>query len=242
MIRSLTGTALPLLLSLCLLATPAMSKELVGSIAQMPVVSESADKGVLIDLIKALEKEAGVTIKREVVPFARSMDNVINHRADFHFPLIVNPETNPAKLDFDFSAETVYTVNFVIYSNKNKPLDTARLATYKLETDRAHTQYFPFPVDPSVSLDSSLKKIEAGRIDGLIFADVAVDPLIKEMGLKNIHRSLYKVFDVKFVLPKGGHGGETDQMLSAAVRAVKKNGTHDRIMGPVYKPYSDWQP
>src|SRR3569833_953218 len=120
MMRRLTGTALPLLLSLCLFATPAISKELVGSIAQMPVVSESADKGVLIDLIRAIEKEAGVTIKREVVPFARSMDNVINHRADFHFPLIVNPESNPAKLDNKNTTKTENTDKNNKNTNKNK--------------------------------------------------------------------------------------------------------------------------
>src|SRR3569623_984972 len=242
MMRRLTGTALPLLLSLCLFATPAISKELVGSIAQMPVVSESADKGVLIDLIRAIEKEAGVTIKREVVPFARSMDYVINHRADFHFPLIVNPESNPAKLDFDFSTETVYTVNFVIYSNKNKPLDMAKLGTYKLETDRAHIQYFPFPTEASSSLENSLKRVDAGRIDGFIFAALESDSIIKQDNLKYIHRSLYKTFDVKIILPKGGRGGETDKLLTSAIESLRKKGLYDKIMASVEQPYVDWQP
>ena len=225
-----------------MLCSPAMAKQLTVSIAQMPIVSENENKGVLIEFTKAIEKEAGVTIKREVVPFARSLDNVINRRADFHLPLIMNPDVDAGRLDFDFSTESIYEVNFVLYTNKNKPLDMNKLTNYKLESDRAHTTYFPFKVDPSISVESSMKKLELGRIDGFLFANVAVDPLIKELGLKNIHRTLYKVFEVKIVLPKGERGGDLDKLLSAAVIRIKQNGTHDKIMGPVYKPYQDWQP
>lgn len=225
-----------------MICSPAIAKQLTVSIAQMPIISENENKGVLIELIKAIEKEAGVTIKREVVPFARSLDNVINRRVDFHLPLIKNPDVDAARLDFDFSTESIYEVNFVLYSNKNKPLDINKLSQYKLETDRAHTTYFPFKIEPSVSVESSMKKLEIGRIDGFLFADVAVDPLIKELDLKNIHRTLYKVFEVKIVLPKGERGGDLDRRLSAVVIRIKQNGTHDKIMGPVYKRYQNWQP
>ncbi len=224
------------------LATPATAKELTASIANMPGYAESVDKGVLVDLVKAIEKESGVTIKREVVPFARSMDNVINRRADFHLPLIMVPNADQSKLNYDHSTETIFHVNFIMYSNKNKPLDSAKLAGYKLETDRAHTQYFPFPIEATSNLESSLKKVDAGRIDGFIFADFASDPLVKKNALKNIHRALYKVFDVKIILPKGEHGGDLDKLLSSAIQALRKNGMYDKIMGPIDTPYVDWQP
>src|SRR3569832_1873807 len=83
-----------------LLATPVMAKELTASIANLPVLADTPDKGVLIDLVKAIEKESGIPIKREVAPFVRSMDAVINHRADFHLPLIMVPIADESKLEY----------------------------------------------------------------------------------------------------------------------------------------------
>ena len=50
------------------------------------------------------------------------------------------------------------------------------MADYLIETDVAHTLYFPFDTQPSAYILSSLKKLELGRIDGFIFADDATDP------------------------------------------------------------------
>lgn len=230
------------LASMLFMGAPASAKELKASLAQMPVYAESMDKGVLIDLVKLIEKESGVTIHREVVPFARSMDNVINRQVNFHMPLIMVPNADESKLPYDHSTETIFHVNFVLYTNKSKPLDSSKLASYKLETDRAHTQYFPFPIEPSTNLESSLKKLDAGRIDGFIFADFASDPIIKQTGLKNVHRALYKTFDVKIILPKGGRGGEVDKLLSSSIQSLRKKGDYDKLMSAIDKPYDDWQP
>src|SRR3569832_2890001 len=142
-----------------LLATPVMAKELTASIANLPVLADTPDKGVLIDLVKAIEKDSGIPIKREVAPFVRSMDAEINHRADFNLPLIMVTNADESKLEYDHATETNFHVNFVLYSNKNTQLDMSKLGSYKHETDRAHIQYFPFPTEASSSLENSLKRI-----------------------------------------------------------------------------------
>lgn len=218
------------------------AKEYKASLAQMPVYAESAEKGVLVDLVKALAKESGQPIKFEVVPFARSMENVTTGKADFHMPLIQVPDGDESKLNYSHSTETIFHVNFVLFSNKAKPLDMKKLGSYKLETDRAHTGYFPFTVEPTSSLEASLKKVDAGRIDGFIFADFASDPIIKAQKLGNIKRQLYKVFDVKIILPKGGDAKETDKFLSNAIAGLRKSGQFEKIMGPIDVRYDDWQP
>src|SRR3569832_1849825 len=149
-----------------LLATPVMAKELTASIANLPVLAATPDKGVLIDLVKAIEKESGIPIKREVAPFVRSMDAVINHRADFHLPLIMVPNADESKLEYDHATETIFHVNFVLYSNKNNPLDMSKLGSYKLETDRAHIQYFPFPTEASSGRGGGRGRGGAGRGGG----------------------------------------------------------------------------
>lgn len=220
----------------------ALAKDYKASLAQMPVYAESADKGVLVDFTKALAKTSGSSIKIEVAPFARSMDNVIQNKVDFHMPLIQVPNQDESKLKYDHSTATIFHVNFVLYSNKNKPLDMAKLGGYKLETDAAHVGYFPFAVTASPAIDASLKRVDAGRIDGFIFADFASDPIVKAEKLSNIKRSLYKVFDVKVILPKGGKGGDTDKFLSATIETMKKDGSFDKIMSAIDQKYNDWQP
>src|SRR3569833_3366957 len=202
------------LASMLFMGAPASAKELKASLAQMPVYAESMDKGILVDLVKLIEKESGVTIHRDVVPFARSMDNVIKRQINFHMPLIMVPNADESKQPNKQTTKTKKHNKNNKNTNKRKPHDASKLASYKLETDRAHTQYFPFPIEPSAGLESSLKKLDAGRIDGFIFADFASDPIIKQNSLKNIHRSLYKVFDVKIILQKGARGGEVDKLLA----------------------------
>lgn len=221
---------------------PALAKDLKASAARMPVYSENHEKGVLIDFLKAMEEAAGTKITFQVVPFAKSMSDVQEKKVDFHLPFIQIPGTDKGTNEFDYSTDTIFHVNFVLYTNKNKPIDKNNLKSAKIETDAAHSQYFDFPVAKSASIEGSIKKVNAGAIDGFIFADGAVDPIIKEGNLKNVKRELYKRFDVKFVLPKGGHGGETDKLLSAAVAKLKANGKFDKIMSPIDGPYNDWQP
>lgn len=224
------------------LAPSAGAKEYKASLANMPVYAESADKGVLVEFVKALAAESGQTISIEVLPFARSMDSVISRKVDFHLPLIKVPDGDESKLTYSHSRETIFHVNFVLYTNKAKPLDPSKLGQYKLETDKAHTQYFPFPVEGSASVEASLKRVDTGRIDGFIFADFASDPVVRATKLKNVHRQLYKVFDVKIVLPKGEAGGPTDEFLTKTIAAMRKKGTFARIMSAIDTKYDDWQP
>ncbi|QTA93058.1 hypothetical protein [Desulfonema magnum] len=163
-------------------------------------------------------------------------------KADFHIPLIKNPTVSEDSLDYDHSAETIFHVNFVLYSNKNKVLHKQRLKDYYIETDLAHTQYFDFPIHPSSRIKSSLTKVNMGRTDGFIFADTASDPLIRKHNFKNIRRELYQVFEVKIVLPKGGQGGETDNILTSEIKKLRQSGRYENIMRSIDRPYDDWQP
>jgi polar amino acid transport system substrate-binding protein len=228
--------------SLMLLALPAGAADMKASLAKMPVYAETTDKGVLVDLVKAMSKTSGKDIQIQVVPFNKSMHDVVDGKADFHMPLIKPENVDESKLDYANSKETIFHVNFVLYTNKNKPIDKSKLKDSRIETDLAHVDYFDFPIKGSTRIDSSLKKVDAGRIDGFIFADFASDPIIKKEGMKNIHRELYKVFDVKIILPKGDKGKATDAFLTETIQKMRTDGSFDKIMSPIDQPYSDWQP
>ena len=206
-----------------------------ASLAEMPVYAESHDQGVLVDFVKALSEVSKRTIDYDVVPFARSMTYVERGNVDFHLPLILPPDISAAP--FSVSTETIFHVNFVLYTRTDRPLDPARLSGKVIETDTAHTPYFPFSINASSSVEGSLRKLLAGRIDGFIFADNATDPVIKRAGLKGIRRQLYRRFDVKIVLPKGGTGGPTDQFLTQTIKKMRETGQFQKIMGRIDLPY-----
>ena len=230
------------LVSMMFLVFPAGAADMKASLAKMPGYAETTDKGVLVDLVKAIAKTSGKDIEIQVVPFNRSIRDVVEGKADFHMPLIKNDIIDLNKLEYTYAKPTLWHVNFVLYTNKNKPIDKSKLKDYKIETDLAHVSYFDFPIKGSTRIDSSLKKVNAGRIDGFIFADFASDPVIKKEGLNNIHRELYKVFDSDIVLPKGEKGKATDVFLTETIEKMRADGSFDKIMSPIDQPYNDWQP
>ena len=229
-------------LALVIMLGMTSARELKVSLAQMPVYAESLEKGVLVDFAKALAKAGGNTVSLMVVPFKRSMDNVINKQVDFHMPLIKNPLDKESALPYSHSTATIFHVNFVLYSNKNSILDIKDLKGKNIETDAAHVQYFDFGPIASTSIEGSLKKVNAGRIDGFIFADFASDPIVKSQNLNNIVRTLYKRYEVKIILPKGETGGEMDKLISEAIEKMTADGSFSKIMDPINTPYDNWQP
>ena len=221
---------------------PAEAKEYKASLAEMPVYAESVDRGVLVDLVKLISEVSGTPIAIQVVPFARSVSDVSLRNVDFHMPLIQRANQDSTAMGYDYSTVTLFHVNFVLYSNKRNPLQLSTLDGLEIETDLAHVQCFDFPVSGSSSIEGSLRKVNAGRIDGFIFADFASDPLVKKDNLVNIKRQLYQVFDVKAVLPKGGKGKEVDLFLTETVTKLRESGRYGELMAPLDQAYCDWQP
>ncbi len=213
-----------------------------ASLAQMPVYAESLEKGVLVDFTKAIAAESGKKVDISLHPFARSMNNVTSGKADFHMPLIAVPDIDMSTLDYDYSTETIFHVNFVMYTKKGSGITKEKLSTSKVETDIAHVAYFDFKITGSPNIEQSLKKVNAGRIDAFIFADFASDPLVKKNKLTNVKRELFKVYDVKIILPKGGRGGSTDLFLSDTIKKMKDSGSFNKIMSAIDTPYDNWQP
>ena len=214
------------------------------SVAQMPALAENKEKGVVINFLKAMEKASGQTFDIVVQPFARSIGDAIEGRADAHFPLLQAVGAPNSTGKFDYSTEVVYPVNFVLYTKKGSSFTPDTIKTAKIETDIAHTDYFDFSTTGSSDLLLSLKKVDAGRIDGVIFADNVIDPIIKSNNLTGLKRSMYKVFNVKFVLPKGGNGGSADKAITAAIAKLKASGEWSKLTEAVGlgRSYDNWQP
>ena len=212
------------------------------SLAQLPLAAESLEKGTTVDLVKLLSKVTNTKIDITILPFIRSFNSVLIGKSDFHIPLIKNPYIDEKNLNFDYSTAELFTVNFVLYTNKNRQIDINNLGKYEIYTDRAHVNYFNFKINPITHTKSALKMVSLHRIDGFIFADVEVDPYLKDMGLKNIERRLFKTYSVHAVLPKNKKDTKLDKIITKGMKIIRENGQWADIVGKHYDKYINWQP
>ncbi len=243
-----------LILYLLLIGTSAaFARDLIASMAQLPVLIEDENTGAFVDLVKALDEVyAEGQIIRQIFPFKRSLDNVIKGKADFHIPLIKNPLIPEDKLPFRYSSLPTGPVAFVIYSHKDRPLTkedivdpmktNPALFPHKIHTLPGHTELFPFPAVESFDFEDALEMVRKNRIDALILPQEEADSIIRKLGIKDIHRSLYYEFDSMIVVSKDKRGEEVDRILTEALKKLKSDGRLDRLNENIHKPYMDWQP
>ncbi len=192
----------------------------------------------LVDVIRQWREETGQAISIERFPFKRSLMMAASGEADFHFPLIKDHDDTDTALPFGYSSSTIFTINFVLYTRRGVALDIDNLKSYRIATHSGHANLFPFPVIEDHSIEGSLRKVESGRIDGFIFADVGTDPVLFDLGLMGIQRQLYKVYDVHAVMAHEAKGGPVDRFITEAARNMDR-----AILGlaMVDQPYRDWQ-
>jgi polar amino acid transport system substrate-binding protein len=219
------------------------AKEYTVALKQLPTTDTYAN------ILKSIAEVTGNTFNIQVVPPARAEYLIENNQVDIQFPGAALRENKKFKdLKYDFSTETLYKVSFVLYTNKNKPVDIQSVKTtnpknYNIEIDPSRLFEFDYKINPSNNFDASFAKLSKGDIDGLILAQTTGDVVLKKSGFTNIKRQLFQDYDLCFVVKKGTQGGEIDKMLSDGVKKIKANGKFDEIVGGIAKAakYNDWQ-
>jgi polar amino acid transport system substrate-binding protein len=211
------------------------ARDLKAALPRIPMLSETKDKGLIVDLVKAMDEiydEGKISI--EVFPPARGMDNVINKSYDFYVPLLKSKSIKEKDLDYAFSDAIAFSTIFVLYTNKNNNKINARNAgNYIIETDDPLMYFFGFKAQVSIDMETSLRKVDSGRIDGYIYSMNETDGLLKQLGLKNIKKIYYGTFDASFAVKKGPEGKEVGKILEKLLKQLKKNGTYEKIMAPM---------
>jgi polar amino acid transport system substrate-binding protein len=227
------------------------AKDLEASLAYLPTLADSPDKGFFVDLVKAIDEvyvDGSIHIK--VYPFVRSLNNIKQGKADFHVPMARDPFLDEDKHPYKYASEPMGEVSFVIYSHKGNPItkeDILRgtsLANfpYKIETERGLEDLFNFPIITSSTIDQSMKKLVIRRIDCFIWAQEEADSILRELKIAIIHRAFYRIFDDVIVIPEGHKGDEVDKILSQAIRTLKSTGRWQALYKKIHRSYLEWQP
>lgn len=202
-------------------------------------------------IIEAIADVEGRTANVQILPFARAIYMMETRQADIESAFVQNPDQKKwAGLNYDYSSAELLKIVFVLYANKTKTINVEDLKSgntknYKLETDSAHIDHFPFPIAFSTSIDASLKKVDTGAIDGFIFSQGSTDAALRRLGLKNVMRQYYDTFRGVFLLQKGARDGPVDAMISDGIAKLKADGKYKEIMGQYSSgasKYIEWQP
>jgi len=209
------------------------------SIPAMSAHTERPANAILEEFTEIMAQHMGVDVQIEIVPFVLSMQYVLADKVDIHLPLIQR-DFEGEELGFVYSDVTLYQVNFVLYSRNDCELSLDNLSSYTIETDKAHQNLLPFTTTASTCILCSLKRVQKGIVDGYIFADASVDPLLKTnlSILPDLKRTLYKTFNVKIVFPNAKVAQALNAKVSKAVNEMKQNGELERLVSLVAKPFS----
>ncbi|NJL73562.1 MAG: hypothetical protein HC888_19580 [Candidatus Competibacteraceae bacterium] len=179
-------------------------------------------------LITAVLAETGNTATIQVLPFARCVYLIETKQAQILSEVVAIPDQRKwADLKFDYATSALNPIVFVLYYNRNKPINIADLKAgkasgLKLETETSHVNHFGFPVSPSSNVDGSLKKVDSGDIDGYLFSQGSGDVVLRRLGLKNVRRAFFDTFTGAFVIQKGERGRQPGQ--AARGRAGQDQG------------------
>jgi polar amino acid transport system substrate-binding protein len=225
------------------------AEDIILSIPIIPGVSDTKDDkpfGGFIDLYKDMAKhyKDGKIILLPLSPFDRSIANVLNGNADFHYPITRSSSLDESNIPYDFVPEPLGQVAFVLYTKADAPpLDMKNLAKYKIEVFKAHSQYFKIKFPESISEISSFQRILSGRIDGFIHAQEPADASLKINNVKNIRRQFYQSFDSVAIIAKTDRGAKVKLIVNDIIKKMKADKSLYNYVGKsLYLPYNDWQP
>lgn len=228
-----------------------LARDLIASVANIPVLAETPEKGLFIDFIKAMDEvytEGKIII--QLYPAPRALRQVIKGEADFQIPMISDPSVNMDTMPFRFASLPMGTVCIVLYTNVAKEVTKESILAavntkpfpYKIELSGGSEQYYKFPTNPTADIATSFQKLERGRIDGYITAQEDGDIMCKKFRLKNVKRTLWECKDDVISIPNGPRGEEVDRIITDCIKKLTENGTLQKIRAKIHIPYEDWQP
>jgi polar amino acid transport system substrate-binding protein len=231
------------------------SNDLIASLAELPGLAESPEEGAFVEVVKAIDTlytDGRITIT--LFPFARSVNNIIEGKADFHIPSIRNADSDQTHSPYRMVTEKIGTVCFVIYSHREQPLTKQMLDDaigktqggapfpYTIEVPQGIEEQFPFPAVSSNYVVRSLKKVAAKRIDALVWAQEETDLTLKLLKIDSLQREFWQTFDDVILIPKGPEGDRVDAILSDALNKLRASGQLEQLYSHIHRPYDDWQP
>lgn len=214
----------------------------------LPGLVNSATDGSLIDLLQAMAKQYPQgRFLISAAPVMRVTEDVTQGVADLGFPTLRLRMGGDEKLPYQYSTASFGTANFVLYSNKKKPLTRTLIEQNQAQNKAKLLIEAPgfewgFPVEQFTSLESALRKVEAGRLDAFLWAQEEADTVLKQLKITNIVRASYGDFDDVFLRTRGPRGDFVDGVVTATLLKLRQSGELEALYRRIHLPHNPWQP
>ncbi len=199
------------------------------SFGELPGITEPGKKSFLIEFTEKMAVDAGMDFQYQVAPFKRSLITVSEGQADMHVPFLQSDDNLLIDEKLMYSEASFFEVPFKVYMSVDSEVSGSDIGSKGelIETDAAHTHFFPFSVEGSHCMECSLSKLVHGRIDAYIYAADTTERTIKKLGLEqNIRSEFYKAFPAKAVLPRNACGQALNRQLNKLVPAARRSASH----------------
>ncbi|MCD4674800.1 MAG: transporter substrate-binding domain-containing protein [Desulfobacula sp.] len=202
----------------------------------IPLMVESSNKGVFIELTKKIGEKSNLDISIQVLPAKRAVNEFKNNKFDGIFPgldILFDQEISP-------STEISIKEDFA-FTRKESPFITTiqDLAGKKIGITLGYPYAKQIIANKSLNLENSkndvlnMKKLSAGRIDVFIVEEKSGLKALDFSGVSNIvypaGKSLSKQ-KVYYAFQPDSTGKQFASKISKALLSMKKDGTFGAIM------------
>ncbi|AXE31183.1 hypothetical protein DK842_15580 [Chromobacterium phragmitis] len=220
--------------------------DLHGIAVFLPQVLENNTSGPFADLLKTIARHYPEgKISFEIKPVKRVYFDTDDRDADFRFPIMKIRDNADSATPYQFSHEMMGKVTFVLYTNQAKPLaklDILRVANLAKYVVEAPPVNWGFPTKSVVNLELSLKQLNLGRVDAVLWAQEEADYLVRKNQLSRIRREHFDDYPDVLFMSCNRRGDFVNQALSRAIRAARASGELQKAYARVHLPYQNWQP
>ncbi|MCP4671303.1 MAG: transporter substrate-binding domain-containing protein [Desulfobacula sp.] len=216
--------------------TPVFAGDYTIASFPIPLMVESPDKGIFIEVTKEIAKRSGLDIEIKIFPTKRTVINFHENKVDGFFPaldVMINKDISP-------SEEMYFKKDFVFVKEGSSPVSTIEgLAGKKVGITMGYpyakkitdAQGFTIEVAPNDMVN--IKKLAAGRIDVFIVEEKSGLQALKESGVSGITYEAGKPISkqkVYYAFQPDAKGKEVAAKFSQALSSMKKDGTFGKIM------------
>jgi len=202
----------------------------------IPLMVESPDKGIFIEVTKEIAKRSGLDIEIKIFPTKRTVMNFHENKVDGFFPaldIMINKDISP-------SEEMYFKEDFVFFKEGSSPVSTIEgLSGKKVGITMGYpyakkiTDAQGFKIEIAPKDEINLKKLAAGRIDAFVVEEKSGLQALKQSGVSGITYEAGKPISrqkVYYAFQPDAKGKELAAKFSQALSSMKKDGTFGKIM------------
>lgn len=203
---------------------------------QIPLMVESKDKGVFIDLVKEVIGRTGEQFEIVVAPPKRTVASFHKGAIDGFFPCLdVLLQKDAAK------SKPIYVKADFAFTRSDTPIikSISQLEGKKVGITVGYPYAKALISDKKIKLEGAdndvlnMKKLSKGRIDAFVVEEKTGVKALKESGAANIHYDKAAPLskqDVYFVFQPTAEGKALAAKFSKALADMRKDGTFQKIM------------